>query len=216
MKNYAIIGLGNFGFNIAKKLAEYGTKVLAIDINEERVNEIKNYVQDVVIGDAKNKKFLAEFIDKKFDGVIISIGVNMVDSILAVHHLKEIGVTSIAVKAINDVHAELLQVMGATEIISPEKDIADWLAHRITTPNLLEHIPLTSEFSIVEVACPDKFAGKSLKDLQLRSKFGLLIIAIKDVLGNQFLLMPDANQKLKPDTLLLVLGKKENISKLKI
>lgn len=86
----------------------------------------------------------------------------------------------------------------------------------MTTPNLIEHIPLTSEFSIVEVACPDKFAGKSLKDLQLRSKFGLLIIAIKDVLGNQFLLMPDANQKLKPDTLLLVLGKKENLAQLRI
>lgn len=216
MKDYAVIGLGNFGFNIAKKLVEYGNNVLAIDIHEGKVQEIKNYVQDLVIGDVKNKKFLAEFIDKKIDGVIISIGVNMVDSILAVHHLKEIGVKNIIVKAINDVHAEVLNVMGATEIIFPEKDVADWLAHRLTVPNLIEHIPLTSEFSIVEVACPDKFAGKTLKDLQLRSKFGLLIIAIKDIMANQFLLMPDANQKLKPDSLLLVLGKKEDISKLKI
>ncbi|HEX9250934.1 MAG TPA: NAD-binding protein, partial [Ignavibacteriaceae bacterium] len=107
MKEYAVIGLGSFGFNIAKKLASIGNKVVAVDINPEKVDEIKNFVHDAVIGDIKNKTFLQEFIDDKIDGVVISIGSNMVDSILAVHYLKAMNVNNLIVKANNEVHAEL-------------------------------------------------------------------------------------------------------------
>lgn len=215
MKEYAVIGLGNFGFNIAKELSKNGNRVLAIDINAERVEEIKNLVSDAVIGDIKNKMFLKEFIDERIDGVIISIGENIADSILAVHYLKELKVENIIVKAISEVHAELLKVMGATEIIIPEKDIAELVAHKLSEPNLLEYIPLTSEFSIIEMACPDAFAGKTLRNLKLRTKFGLLIIAVKNILTDEYLIMPDAEYLLQPDSLLIILGKKENLAKFK-
>lgn len=216
MKEYAVIGMGNFGFNIAKKLAEKGNKVLAIDIVPDKVNEIKNIVDDAVIGDVKNKAFLKEFIDSKIDGVIISIGSNMVDSILAVHYLKALKVDTIIVKAQNEVHAEILKVIGVNEIIFPEKDIAELIAHKLTEPNLLDYIPLSSDFSIVEVACPDNFSGKTLKELKLRSKYDVLVIAIKEILNDAFTLLPESTYKFKPDTILTLLGRKDSLDKFKL
>lgn len=216
MKEYAVIGLGSFGFNIAKKLASIGNKVLAVDVNPEKVGEIKDFVNDAVIGDVKNKSFLQEFIDSKIDGVVISIGSNMVDSILAVHYLKAMKISNLIVKANNEVHAELLKVMGVTDIIFPEKDIAEWVAHRLTEPNLLDHIPLTSDFSIVDIACPDSFSGKTLKELKLRSKFNVLVIGINEVLNDNYVLMPEPDYKFKPDSVLTILGKKSSLDKFKL
>ena len=216
MKEFAVIGLGNFGYNMAKKLSEKGNKVLAIDTDSAKVDEIKDLVNDAVIGDAKNKSFLQEFIDKKINGVIISIGSNIIDSILAVHHLKALQVKNIIVKAQNEVHAELLKVIGVTEIIFPEKDIAEWVAHKLTEPNLIDYIPLTSEFSIIEVACPDNFNNKTLKDLKLRTKYNVLVIAVKDILTDSFTLLPESYYKFKPDTILTLLGKKDSLDKFKI
>jgi trk system potassium uptake protein TrkA len=216
MKEYVVIGLGNFGLNIAKKLVSIGNKVLAIDLDAEKVNGIKDDVNDAVVGDVKNKSFLQEFIDEKIDGVIISIGSNMVDSILAVHYLKAMKINNLIVKANNEVHAELLKVMGVTDIIFPEKDIAEWVAHRLTEPNLLDHIPLTSDFSIIEVACPDNFTGKTLKELKLRSKYDVLVIGVNEILINNFILMPEPDYKFKPDVVITLLGKKSSLDKFRL
>ena len=216
MKEYAVIGLGSFGFNIAKKLSSIGNKVVAVDINPEKVDEIKNFVNDAVIGDIKNKAFLQEFIDDKIDGVVISIGSNMVDSILAVHYLKAMKVSNLIVKANNEVHAELLKVMGVTDIIFPEKDIAEWVAHRLTEPNLLDHIPLTSDYSIVEVASPDNFTGKTLRELKLRSKYDVLVIGVNEILNDKYILMPEPDYKLKPDAVITMLGRKSSLDKFKL
>ena len=216
MKDFIVIGLGNFGYNVAVQLAKKRNNVLAIDIDSERVNEIKDQVTESIIGDAKNKKMLSEFIDKTIEAVIISIGQNMEASILATHHLKEFGIKNIIVKAINEDHAQILKLMGASEIIFPEKDTAFWLAQRLTSPSLIEHIPLNSEFSIIEIATPDKFANKTLKELQLRKKYQVLVIGIKNILQDTYTLMPDGNFKLEPDTILLVMGKKEDLDKVKI
>ena len=215
MKDFIVIGLGNFGYNVAVQLAKQSNNVLAIDSNSEKVNEIKDLVTESIIGDAKNKKLLSEFVDKSVEAVIISIGQNMESSILATHYLKEIGIKNIIVKAINEDHAQILKLMGANEIIFPEKDTALWLANRLTSPSLIEHIPLNSEFSIIEIATPDKFANKTLKELQLRSRNNLLVIGIKNILQNTYLLMPDGNFRLEPDSILLVMGKKEDLDKSK-
>ncbi len=216
MNNFVVIGLGNFGFYVAKNLAEKGKKVLAIDSDPKQIDKIKDIVSDSVIGDVKEKEFLTEFVDKTIEAAIISTGDKMFDSILAVHHLNEIGVKNIYVKAIDDTHAQLLKLMGATEIIFPEKDIAGWWANRLSEPNLIEHLPLSEDYSIVEYACPDKFAGNTLKNLQLRSKYKILLIAVKDILNNDFILMPAADYVLKPDTILILMGKKEDISRMKV
>ncbi|MBI1933979.1 MAG: TrkA family potassium uptake protein [Ignavibacteriales bacterium] len=216
MKNFAVLGLGNFGFNIARNLSEKGKNVLAIDSDPNQIEKIKNIVNDAIIGDIKNKAVLTEFLDQSIDTAIISTGDNEFDSILAVHHIKEIGVQNIIVKANNDMHAQILKLMGATEIIFPEKDIAEWIATRLSEPNLIERIPLSEDYSIVEYACPDKFAGNTLRKIQLRSKFNILLIAVKDILTNEFVLMPDADFKFKPDTILLLMGKKKDINQMKL
>ncbi|MBK8944060.1 MAG: TrkA family potassium uptake protein [Ignavibacteriae bacterium] len=216
MKNFAVLGLGNFGFNIARNLSEKGKNVLAIDSDPNQIEKIKNIVSDSIIGDIKNKIVLTEFIDATIDTAIISTGENEFDSILAVNHLKEIGVKNIIVKANNEMHAQILKLMGATEIIFPERDIAEWIATRLAEPNLIERIPLSEDYSIVEYACPDKFAGNTLKKIQLRTKFNILLIAVKDVLTNEFYLMPDADFKLKPDTILFLMGRKSDINKMQL
>lgn len=216
MKNFAVLGLGNFGFNIARNLSEKGKNVLAIDSDPNQIEKIKNIVNDAIIGDIKNKAVLTEFLDQSIDTAIISTGDNEFDSILAVHHIKEIGIKNIIVKANNDMHAQILKLMGATEIIFPEKDIAEWIATRLSEPNLIERIPLSEDYSIVEYACPDKFAGNTLRKIQLRSKFNILLIAVKDILTNEFVLMPDADFKFKPDTILLLMGKKKDINQMKL
>ncbi|MBK7105468.1 MAG: TrkA family potassium uptake protein [Ignavibacteriae bacterium] len=216
MNNFAVLGLGNFGFNIAKKLSEKGKNVLAIDSSPEQIDKIKNIVNDAVIGDIKNKFFINEFIDTNIETAIISTGENIFDSILAVHHVKEVGVKNIIVKAVDEMHSQILKIMGATEIIFPEKDIAEWIAIRLAEPNLIERIPLSQDYSIVEYACPDKFAGNSLRKIQLRSKFNILLIAVKDILINEFILMPEADYILKPDTTLLLMGKQKDINDMKL
>ncbi|MCF8356888.1 MAG: TrkA family potassium uptake protein [Melioribacteraceae bacterium] len=216
MNNYVVIGLGNFGFNVAKNLAVKGNNVLAIDSCSEQIDKIKDLVNDSVIGDVKNEQFLKEFIDNTIDAAIISTGENTFDSILAVHFLKKLGVQKIIVKAHDKTHGQILKVTGADEIIFPEKDIAEWWANRLSEPNLIEHLPLSEEYSIVEYACPDKFAGSTLKKLQLRSKYKILLIAVKDILNNDFILMPAADYVLKPDTVLILMGKKEDIGKMKV
>lgn len=216
MKQFVVIGLGNFGFNAARALAQRNNQVLVIDTDQERIDEIKDYVSEAIIADAKNTKVLNEFIPDSVNAVIISIGQSMEASILVTHYLKERKIKQIIVKAINENHAKILGLMGADEVILPEKDIALSLAQKLSSANLLEHIPLTSEFSIVEIASPEDFIGKTLKQIKLRSRFNLLVIAVKDVLQDKFYLMPEAEFKLIPDSLLIIMGRREDIDKFKI
>jgi trk system potassium uptake protein TrkA len=216
LKQFVVIGLGNFGFNVARSLSKRGHQVLAIDIDQVKIDEIKDYVSDAVIADAKNKKVLDEFVTASVDAVIISIGQNMEASILAAHYLKERKIRKIIVKAINENHAKILELMGADEVILPEKDIALALSQKLSSANLLEHIPLTSEFSIVEAAAPEDFVGKTLKQIKLRSRFNLLVIAVKDIMQDKFYLMPDAEFRLMPDCLLVIMGRREDIDNFKI
>lgn len=216
MKQFVVIGLGNFGFNVAKSLASRGHQVLAIDIDKERIEDIKDYVSEAIIADSKNTKILNEFIHDTVDGVIISIGQNMESSILTTHFLKEKKIKQIIVKAINESHAKILELMGADEVILPEKDMAVSLAQKLSSNNLLEYLPLTSEFSIVEAAVPEKFIGKSLREIRLRTKYNLLVIAVKDIMQDKFYLMPNADYKLVPDSLIVIMGRRNDIDKFNI
>lgn len=216
MKQFVVIGLGNFGFNVAKSLSIKGHQVLAIDISEERIDEIKEYVSEAIIADAKNTKVLNEFIHESVDSVIISIGQNMESSILTTHYLKDRKIKRIIVKAINENHAKILELMGADDVILPEKDMAISLAQKLSSNNMLEYLPLTSEFSIVEAAVPENFIGKTLRETKLRSKYNLLVIAVKDIMKDKFHLMPNADFKIVPDCLMIIMGKRNDIEKFNI
>lgn len=216
MGQYVVIGLGNFGFNAAIALAAKGHEVLAMDSDAKRIDKIKDMVTEAIIADAKEKSVLKEFIQPNVDAVIVNLGDTIESSALTTLYLRELGIQYIIVKAVEEIHGTILSKLGASEIINPEKDSAIRLIERLSKPNLLEHIPLEQDYSIVEVAVPDKFSGKTLKELQLRNKYHIEVIAIRDVLLDKFTMIPDANYKLQPDNAILVLGKTKDIEKFKL
>ncbi len=216
MGQFVVIGLGNFGYNVAVSLFEQNNEVLAIDANSKKIEQIKDKVTQAVAANVKEKDALSEIISSDIDAAIISLGDKIEASILTTLYLKELGVKKIIVKAINDDHGQILKLIGAMEVIYPEKEEAVRLAQRLTMPNLIEHIPLAPEYSIMEIAVPDDFVGKSLKELQLRSKYNIEVIAVKDVLQDTLHLIPEADVKIKPDSVLMVIGKESDINKLRV
>lgn len=215
MKQFVIIGLGSFGLNLAAILSQEGHEVLALDVDEKKIDTIKERVTLAVVADAADKNILTKFVSKEADAVIVGMD-SMEASVLATLYLRDLGVKEIIVKAMSDDHAKVLKAVGATEIVYPEKDVAIRLADRLSTPNLIEHLPLTPEYSIVEITPPDTFLGKTLKELQLRKEFDIIVIAAKDVLSNRFQLIPDADFEVKPNSVLMVIGKKKDIDRLKV
>jgi len=216
MGQYVVIGLGNFGFNTAIFLMKRGNEVLVIDSDPKRIEKIKDLVTEAIIADARENNILQEFIQPNIDGVIVNLGDTIESSALVTLSLKEMGIQQIIVKVVEEVHGTIIKKLGATEIINPEKDTAIRLAERLTSPNLIEHIPLAAEYSIIEIVVPDKFIGKSLKELQLRKKYDLEVIAIKDVLSEKFKLIPSSDYKLEPDNVIIVIGRKDDLEKLKL
>lgn len=216
MGQFIVVGLGNFGFNLAVELAELRHQVQVIDSSSEKIELIKNKVTQAVVADVRNREALIEIVRKDVDAVIVGLGDSMEASTLAVLYLKDSGVKKIIAKAMNEDHGKVLKSLGATEVIFPEKDIAIRLAKWLTYPNLIEHIPLSPEYSILEIAAPDVYIGKTLGELQLRSKYGIEVIAIKEVLSDKFHLIPGGNVKITPDSALIIIGRESDINKKKL
>ncbi len=214
MKQFVVLGLGNFGFNLATALTEEGNQVLAIDIDEKKIEEIKDRVTHAVVADATDKRILSELVSAHVDGVIVGLNGNMRSSMLAILYLKEMGIERIIVKAISDDHAKILKALGVTEIIFPERDVALRLAGILSTPNLIELIPLTPDYSIVEIAAPDDFVGKTLAELELRKRYGITVIAVKDASMKTFHLAPEASAEIRHNDTLVIIGKKADLDKL--
>lgn len=214
MKQFVVIGLGSFGMNLAAALAEKGHEILAIDINEKKVEAIKDQVTHAVKADATDKKVLSNLVSENVDAVIVGVNQGMEASILATLYLRDIGVKEVIAKVMSDDHAKILRAIGATEIVYPEQDVANRLAERLSTPNLIEHLPLTPEYSIVEVTPSDDFTGKTLRELDLRKEYGVVVIAVKDLLTNTFQLIPGGNFEVPDNCALIIIGKKDDIEKL--
>jgi len=215
MRHFAVIGLGNFGFYAAKALFEDGHEVVAIDKDKGRVQAIDTYSTEAVVLDARDKEALKSLGLENMDAVIVSSGTNITTSILVCLYLKEIGVRKILAKALDDDHGKILQRVGATEIIHPERDMAIRVSRSLSRPNVLDFIPLGDEFDLVEVGPPREFIGKSLKDLNLRAKHNVHIIAIQELVPENLVLVPPANFVIKDSDILIMLGKSEDIRKIK-
>jgi trk system potassium uptake protein len=216
MKQYVVIGLGTFGFNLAVELTRQGHQVLAIDSDKSIVDDIKNQVTDSVVADVMDREALSEFVSANLDTAILGLGERYMEAtVLAIVHLRKLGVKNILVNAMNELRGEVYLSVGATEVIYPEKETAIRLARRLTIPELIDQIPLAPEYSIIELALPDEFVGKSLRKLRLREKYGVTVVAIKDVLRDTLMLSPSPDQVLGPDSALIVIGQHNDIDKLK-
>ncbi|MDT8444771.1 MAG: TrkA family potassium uptake protein [Desulfuromonadales bacterium] len=212
-KKFCVIGLGNFGFHIVSTLYEEGHEVTAIDTDKDKVQAIKDICHYAILGDAANKEFLASQGIQDMDAVVVSTGDRSHLSTLMTLYLKELKVPRILVKAINADHGRILERVGATDVIYPEKDMAVRVARNMSSPNILEFIPLAEEYSLSETGPPKHFLGKTLIELDLRKKYHLTVIAIKDVLTDQFIPAPPPTYKIKDSDVLIILGKTDDIDK---
>lgn len=215
MKKFAVIGLGTFGFHVAKSLYEDGHEVIAIDTDKQFVQAIDAHCSEAVVMDATDKDALNSLGLADMDAVIVSIGTNISVSVLICLYLQEIGVKQILAKALDEDHAKILKKVGATEIIHPERDMARRIARGLSTPNIIDFIPLAEDFDLVQVGPPREFIGKSLKDLNLRAKYNVHIIAIKELVPENFILVPPAGFVIKDSDILIMLGKTEDIKKIR-
>lgn len=213
MKNIAIIGLSSFGYYLCETLYKHNFNIMAIDIKEELVNQVKPFVRKAVIGDARDKNFLMQLGISDFDTVIISVGSKMDTSILIALYMKELGINEIIAKAINEDHAKILEKIGATRIIFPERDMGQRMANTIASPNFLEFIPLTEGFSLIEVSPTKEWLGKKLSDLDLRKNYQIQIAMIRELIPPR-VVIPDGNFVMKDSDILYIIGDNENLKKM--
>ena len=215
MKRVIVVGLGIFGFNIAKELYESGLEVIAIDKHKETIQKIKDFSTRAILADATDKELLETIGIQEDDVVIVSFGEDLAASTLLTLHLKEFNVKEIIVKAPNEDHKRILEKVGATEVIIPEKEMAGKVAKRLISPNVLDYIPLSRDYTISEIAPPSSFLGKTIGELQLRKKHHIGVIASRDVLTDQIQMIPSADFVIKDSDILVVIGKEKDIQNLK-
>ncbi|MBN2070616.1 MAG: TrkA family potassium uptake protein [Candidatus Krumholzibacteriota bacterium] len=211
---YTVIGLGNFGFHVTRTLFEDGQDVMGLDIDEERVMAIRPYSTQAIVGDATQKEMIKTLGLEEMDAVVVGMGGRTEAATLITLYLREIGVKRIIVKATNQDHGKILTAVGATDIIHPEKDIAIKIAKNLSSPDILDFFPMSEDYMIAEIAPVNSFVGKSLAELQLRSKFNINIIGIKELVPENFVLVPAADFVIKHSDILLVTGKRTDIKKL--
>ena len=204
MKSYIVIGLGRFGSQAARRLYELGCEVLAIDSNSELVQPISSMVTQAVVADARDKEVLRALGVKDFECAIVAIGTNLAHSVLATMNLKELGVPYIVCKASDETHRQVLMKLGADRVVIPEQEQADRLAKNLSSPNVLEYIELSDEYGIVELPAPKSWQGKSLKELNVRAKLGVNIIAVEK--GGTINVSPGADYRITAEDIMVVLG----------
>lgn len=212
-RRFCIIGLGNFGFHVAKTLYQDGHEVIAIDSDMEKVQAVQDHVSYAILGDAASKEFLVGQGIGEMDAAVVSTGERSHLSTLITLYLKELRVPRILVKAITEDHGRILEKVGATDVIFPEKDMAIRTAHSISRPNVLEFIPMAEDYSLSEAAPPAHFIGHTLIELDLRRKYQVTVIGIKDMLTDKLIIAPPPNYLIKDSDLLMLIGKPDDLDR---
>jgi trk system potassium uptake protein TrkA len=215
MKRVVVIGLGIFGSQLARQLYDKGIEVVAIDKNKDVVQRIKDHSTKAVLADATDKEVLESIGIDAADTVVISFGEDLSASTLLTLYLKEMKVKEVIVKVPNEDYKRILLKVGASEAIIPEREIANKVARSIISPNVLEYLPISEDYTIVELAPPSSFIGKSLAELDLRKRYQLQVIAIRDVLLEKLQMVPRASSIIKDSDVLVIIGREEDIQKVK-
>ena len=225
MRQFAVIGLGRFGSSVAKTLSEKGKDVIGIDSSEQIVQDMSEVLSQSVCADARDDKALKALGIQNIDVVIVAIG-DLEASILITLTLKEMGIKEIVAKAVTEDHKKVLEKIGATRIVMPERDMGQRMANVLITPKVLDHINLSADSSIVEIVSPPDFVGKSLRELEIRVRYGVNVIAIKRITKSlsakgeakeeeKIEVAPQADEIIKAKDILVIIGANDKIEKLK-
>ncbi|MBI2481053.1 MAG: TrkA family potassium uptake protein [Planctomycetia bacterium] len=215
-RKFIVLGLGSFGAALARRLTKNGCQVMGVDGIRERVDEIKDELYEAVIADVSDRSSLEELGLPDADAVFISLGEDITPSLLAALHAKELGAKRIIVKGVTKEHGKLLEHLGVERIVFPELEIANELGDRMAWPNVLDFLPIDPDYSIIELAVPPSCVGMTLQEADLRRRFGVWIMAIKDALSGQLSVLPAAEHRLNDDQLLLALGKQDQLERLRL
>lgn len=204
MKSYMVIGLGRFGSEVARQLCALGCEVLVVDTRSDLIQQVSGEVTHAVVADARDKDVLKALGAKDFDCAVVAIGGSLADSVLATMNVKELGVPRVVCKAHDETHRQVLLKLGADQVVIPEQENAVRLARSLSSHNVLDYIELSEDFGIIEVPAPKGWQGKSLRELNVRAKLGVNIIAIKR--GDKIDVSPSANYTIEPKDIMVVLG----------
>lgn len=211
MKNVLLIGLGRFGRHCALKLNELGHQVLAVDRNENRVDASLNYLTNALIGDCTRQDFLESLGIEDFDVCIVAIGDDFQSSLETTSLLKELGAKFVVSRASRDVQAKFLLKNGADEVIYPEREVAEWTAIRYSSDYILDYVAIDDNYALFEINVPKKWISKSLKELDVRRKYNINIVAIKN--GDDIMIASDPDTPLLENETLMVIGKTQDVNK---
>lgn len=204
MKSYIVVGLGRFGSSLARQLCKLGAEVLAMDVRSDLVQQVANDVTHAVVGDAQDLEVLRALGARDFDCAIIAIGDDLAASVLATMNLKELGVPYIICKAHDNTHRRVLEKLGVDRVIIPEQEHAERLARSLNSHNVLDYIELSEDYGILEVPAPKNWVGKTLKELNVRAKLGINIIAVEN--GGKTNVSPAADYRINTGDIMVVLG----------
>ncbi|MDR2708809.1 MAG: TrkA family potassium uptake protein [Elusimicrobiota bacterium] len=224
-KQFVVIGLGTFGYNVSCELVKHGMQVLAIDRDETIVNEIAPFVTQALILDASDEKAMQKAGITDCDAALISVG-DVKTSMLATLIVKDLGVNNIIVKCVDVWHSKVAVKLGANQVIYPELEMAKKFVASIVSPNILEQIQLSNDYNLMEIVAPSDFWDKTLKELDIRNKFELTVIAVRSAvptisadgqndIKEKITMVPGSEYKVKQGDVLVVIGAVEALEKFK-
>lgn len=214
MKSFVIIGLGRFGTAIAGELSALGHEVLAVDVDEERVQQVADHVTHAVTGDGRNIEVLRALGVRNFDCVVVAMGSDVGNSALITLNLKELGVKEVICKAQSHVHSRVLEKIGADRVVFPEYEMGAKLAQGLSSSNVLNFIELSEDFSIIETAVPRAWQGKTLRELDVRARYHVNVIAVRRGRAGELNIAPGADYRLESGDVAVTLGRDEDINRL--
>jgi trk system potassium uptake protein TrkA len=208
---YAVIGLGRFGTSLSKELINLGYEVLGIDKDEDIVNELSDVLTHAVVADTTEEEVLKSLGIRNFDCVVVAIGDDIQASILTAILLKDMGVKKVVAKALSELHGKVLNKLGVDRIIYPERDMGIRVAHQLVSPNLLDYIELSKDYTIVELSVPKRLSGLTIRELAIRAKYGCSVVAINKMDG--IIIAPTADDHVTENDVMVIIGTNEQIEK---
>lgn len=213
-RRFIVLGLGKFGSAVAKRLHKNGCYVIGVDATEEKVEAMQEFLNEALIADVTDRTALSNLPLKEVDGIFLGLGDHYEHSILASLHLKELGAKRLMAKGVSPEHGRILQKLGVDQVIYPEEEIAVYWADKATWPNVVDFLPIDPEYSLLEIAVPQVLSGRTLLEANLRQKYGIFVIGIKEVLKDQMVVLPPPEMKMHDEQLLLVVGKTKDLERL--